>query len=122
MDAVRIDKWLWAARFFKTRSLAKDAVVSGKVKSQGVSLKPSINVRKGLELSIRRGLDVFDVVVLELSDKRGSAQIAQQLYEETQLSLERRERARLARQAEPKFENKPDKKQRRRIRMLKQDS
>lgn len=122
MDTVRIDKWLWAARFFKTRSLAKEAASTGRIKFEGVSVKPSFQVRVDQALSIRKHQQVFDIIVLQVSDKRGSAHIAQQLYQETQQSLDKRERARLAQQAEPKFADKPDKKQRRQIRSFRYDN
>lgn len=119
MESVRIDKWLWAARFFKTRSVAKDALVSGKVKKDGDSLKPSYMLKVDETLSIRRGQELFEVQVLGLSDQRGPASTAQQLYGETSESQALREQARLARQLEPKFEQRPDKKQRRQIHRFK---
>ena len=118
MIDVRIDKWLWAARFFKTRSLAKAAIQSGKIKREGVNLKPSSMVKQGECLSIRRGQEHFEVHVLELSEQRGPASQAQKLYQETEQSIARRERERQARLLAPKFDEKPDKKQRRQIRSM----
>lgn len=119
MESVRVDKWLWAARFFKTRSLAKEALIGGKVKCDGVALKPSALVKVGQVLSLRRGSGMLEVVIEKLSDKRGGAPVAQTLYSETQESLLQRERAALAQRAAPRFEHKPDKKQRRQIRDMK---
>jgi ribosome-associated heat shock protein Hsp15 len=90
-DAVRIDKWLWAARFFKTRSLATAAVDSGKVRLNGERVKPSRNVKEGDTLEIDNGSTEWEVVVQGLSDQRGSATVAQALYAETDKSVQRRE-------------------------------
>ena len=91
MDNVRIDKWLWAARFFKTRSLATDAVDTGRVKLDGDRIKPARAVKVGDKLSIDNGSDAWEVVVLGISDKRGSAPVARELYEETEASITKRE-------------------------------
>ncbi|MCC6069476.1 RNA-binding S4 domain-containing protein [Massilia sp. GCM10020059] len=91
MDNVRIDKWLWAARFFKTRSLATDAVDTGRVKLDGDRIKPARAVKVGDKLSIDNGSDAWEVVVLGISDKRGSAPVARALYEETEASIVKRE-------------------------------
>ncbi|KAK0351879.1 hypothetical protein LTR94_023137 [Friedmanniomyces endolithicus] len=92
-DAVgmRIDKWLWAARFFKTRSIAKNAIEGGKVHHNGERVKVSREVRVGMELTIQQGIDKKTVVIKELSDVRGPAPVAQKLYEETEVSITRRE-------------------------------
>ncbi len=90
MTAVRIDKWLWAARFFRTRSLAKDAIEGGKVHCQGERVKVSKEIRVGMQLKIRQGLEEKVIEVVALSEIRGSAPVAQQLYQETAESLERR--------------------------------
>ena len=90
VDTVRIDKWLWAARFFKTRSLATDAVVTGKVRLNGVRIKPAHNVRIGDTLEINNGANEWEVVVRRLADVRGSAVIAQALYLETEQSISKR--------------------------------
>ena len=84
MDAVRIDKWIWAARFFKTRGLASEAILAGHVHLNHVRVKPSKDVRVGDELEIRIGTTQWTVVVVALSDKRGPAKVAQLLYSETE--------------------------------------
>ncbi|MCW5300663.1 RNA-binding S4 domain-containing protein [Herbaspirillum lusitanum] len=90
MDTTRIDKWLWAARFFKTRSLATDAVERGKVKLRGERTKPSHGVKAGDMLQIDNGATEWEVQVCAISDKRGSAAVAQGLYGETAASVEKR--------------------------------
>ncbi|MCK5229185.1 MAG: RNA-binding protein [Desulfobulbaceae bacterium] len=90
-NKVRIDKWLWAARFFKTRSQAAHAVSGGKVHVNGVRIKPACIVNRGDELCIRRGEYEFVVIVQGLSGKRGPAVQAQTLYEETEESIMARE-------------------------------
>jgi len=84
---VRIDKWLWAARFYKTRSLASEAIKGGKVHVNGNRTKPSREVELGDTLILRQGFDEKTVVVQALSDKRGPATVAQQLYSETEESM-----------------------------------
>ena len=91
MDNLRIDKWLWAARFFKTRSLATDAIDSGKVRVDGERIKPARAVKLDDKLLIDNGAEVWEVRVLGLSDKRGSAPVARQLYAETAASVSKRE-------------------------------
>lgn len=114
---VRIDKWLWAARFFRTRSLAKAAIEGGKVHCDGVRVKVGKEVRPGMMLTIRQGFDEKIVVVTALADVRGPAAAAQQLYEETAESATARE----LRQQERKAGNlahpdhRPGKKDRRQI-------
>ncbi len=90
-NKIRIDKWLWAARFFKTRSLASDAVECGKVLLNEARVKPAKSVALGDMLSIRLGPYQFVVELLQLSDKRGSAPQAQKMYSETAASRMRRE-------------------------------
>ncbi len=90
MDTVRIDKWLWAARFFKTRSLATAAVDNGKVRLNQDRIKPAHSVKAGDSLKIDNGAMVWEVVVQAVSDSRGSATVAQTLYLETAASLEKR--------------------------------
>jgi len=90
-DSVRIDKWLWAARFFKTRTLAADAVESGKVRWNDERAKPSRNLKVADRLQIDNGAMVWQVSVQILSDKRGAASIAQTLYLETPESVARRQ-------------------------------
>jgi len=104
---IRLDKWLWAARFYKTRKLATEAVQGGHVhvvdQNKGSRVKPSRSLAMGETLVITKGLYQFTIEVLQLSDKRGSATIAQQLYQETAESIAQREtkRARIIR-----FKNK----------------
>ena len=118
MDSVRIDKWLWAARFFKTRSLAQAAVKGGHVEINGRSCKPARSVVAGDRLTITRGEVVFDVEVDQLADRRGPAPEARALYTETTESMEKRARQaelrRLGANAGPV--RRPDKRGRRRIR------
>jgi ribosome-associated heat shock protein Hsp15 len=90
--SVRVDKWLWAARFFKTRALATEAVAGGKVEVNGERVKPARAVKPGDAISVRLGPYMHDVVVRGLSDKRGPASVAQALYEETAASREAREK------------------------------
>jgi len=90
-DKVRIDKWLWAARFFKTRSLAKNAIENGKVKSSGQRIKPSRDITVGTLLTIKIGWDEREVEVIALSVHRRGAPEAQLLYKETEESITRRE-------------------------------
>jgi ribosome-associated heat shock protein Hsp15 len=94
MDRVRIDKWLWAARFFKTRSHATEAVNGGKVEVNGARVKPAKDLKVGDELRIRLGPYEHLVVVRGLSDRRGPASVAQGLYEETPESIAAREKLR----------------------------
>ncbi|MEN5101824.1 RNA-binding protein [Stenotrophomonas sp. HMSC10F06] len=120
--AVRLDVWLWAARFFRTRSLAKQAVETGKVDVAGQRPKSSRAVRVGEALQISRGDEVFEIEVRGLSDMRGPAPVAQQLYVESETSLARRAEVRLQRAAAKNGylppEHKPDKRARRLIRAL----
>ncbi|GAB1595855.1 RNA-binding S4 domain-containing protein [Lysobacter sp. PAGU 2638] len=119
---VRLDQWLWAARFFRTRSLAKQAIETGRVEIDGQRAKASRAVRVGDHLGIVRGDERFDVDVLGLSDERGAAPVAQALYAETDESRQRREQVRAERIAlrdgyrAP--EQRPDKRARRLIRAL----
>ncbi|AWF83064.1 RNA-binding protein [Microbulbifer sp. A4B17] len=117
MEKVRIDKWLWAARFFKTRSIAKQAIEGGKVHADGQRVKASKEVSTGAKLSIRQGWDLLEVEVTALSDQRRGAEIARTLYRETEGSIARREKEKAERQAanigvQPE---RPNKKQRRQI-------
>lgn len=95
--SVRLDKWLWAARFFKTRSLATEAVKGGRVHVNGQRIKPGKAAEIGQRISINKAAQRFEVVVLALSDKRGSFSIAQTLYQETAESLAKREEETLLR-------------------------
>jgi ribosome-associated heat shock protein Hsp15 len=103
-EPIRIDKWLWAARFFKTRSLAAAAVNGGKIAVNGARAKPSRIMRLGDELNIRRGPYEWTVVVRGLAKLRGPAPQAQLLYEETEASIRKREAA----SAQFKFERAPE--------------
>lgn len=98
-NKARIDKWLWAARFFKTRSLAKNAIEGGKVQLAGQRVKVSREIAVGDVLHIRKGWDEYDIVVRAISVQRRAAPIAQTLYEETEASMSRRARAAEARKA-----------------------
>jgi ribosome-associated heat shock protein Hsp15 len=121
-ESVRLDQWLWAARFFKTRSLAKQAVETGKVEIGGQRAKASRAVRVGDRLDVVRGEERFELDVLGLSTVRGSAPVAQTLYAETEASKERRAQARAERAAMRDGyrapEQRPDKRARRLIRAL----
>jgi len=103
-ENIRIDKWLWAARFFKTRSLAAEAVTGGKVEINGDHAKPSRIVRTGDELCVRRGPYEWTIVVKDISRLRGPAPQAQQLYQETEESIRKRE----ATAAQMRLEHPPD--------------
>lgn len=96
---VRVDKWLWAARFFKTRSLAKAAIEGGHVQCEGQRLKVSREIAPGMTLRIRQGHAEKTVVVTGISDVRGPASVAQALYEETADSISAREQAQADRRA-----------------------
>lgn len=115
----RIDKWLWAARFFKTRALATEAVSGGHVHLNGTRVKPSRAVNIGDELTIRKGEQEFAIHVCRLSERRGPAREAQKLYEETPESIARREETaqarRIAAASAPRPEGRPDKRSRRKI-------
>ena len=121
MTKVRADKWLLAARFFKTRSLAKTAIEGGKVHLDGQRIKVSKELGVGDRLSIRQGWDEKEVVVVALSTDRRSAQIAQTLYEETPKSIEKRQREQAARKAAGSMarpDHRPDKYARRQLNRL----
>ena len=121
---VRLDKWLWAARFYKTRSLAKDAVQSGKVQYNGQRSKPGKIVELGASIKVPQGFDLKDVFVLQLKEQRLGAPLAQLMYEETLVSEKLRatnaEARRLSAFHSPKPDHRPDKKQRRQIIQFKQ--
>ena len=119
-SVVRIDKWLWAARFFSARNLARQAVESGRVVVDGQRVKPARPVRVGDELRVRIGDDERIVRVLAISDRRGPAPVAQTLYEESAESIERRAQRREQRrwQADPAASiegGRPTKRDRRRL-------
>ena len=124
IETIRFDKWLWAARFFKTRSIAKAAIEGGKVHHNGERVKVSKEIRVGTELTIQQGFDKKTVLVKALSGVRGPAPIAQQLYEETEVSIARREliatQRKLHNLARP--DHRPSKKDRRDISKFKQEN
>lgn len=117
--SIRIDKWLWAARFFKTRAQASKACDLGRITSNGIEAKPARDVRVGDRLHIKNEGGEFEIDVLVLSDMRGPAAVAQQLYHETEASKEARARVVEERKAmqlyAPLPERRPSKRDRRRI-------
>lgn len=123
-EPIRIDKWLWAARFFKTRSIAKDMVQSGKVQYNGQRCKPSRTVEIGAKVVFPAGYDSKEVIIKELFGSRRGASLAQLMYEETEQSILQREKNTQARKLSafhsPKPDTRPDKKQRRKIIQFKQ--
>jgi ribosome-associated heat shock protein Hsp15 len=121
LQRLRVDKWLWAARFFKTRSLAKTAIEGGKVQLDGQRVKVSKEISVGDCLLIRQGWDEKEVVVEQLGDRRGGAPAAQTLYRETERSLAKRQREIDARKAAGSLARpaqRPDKHDRRRLTRL----
>lgn len=125
LTRVRLDKWLWAARFFKTRSLAKQAIEGGKVHCDGSRTKPSKEIEVNTIIKLRQGFDEKTVLVIGLSETRRGAPEAQLLYEETADSIKQREdRAaqRAAQSGNRQPSSRPDKKQRRAIHRFKQDT
>lgn len=121
-EPVRLDKWLWAARFFKSRTLAQEAISGGKVHYNGQRVKPGREVQVGALLRIRLGWDEKEVVVRALSARRGAAPVAQQLYEETAASVAARENReevrRLDRLLAAPPPGRPSKRQRRQLHTL----
>ena len=119
MDTVRIDKWLWAARFFKTRAQASRVCDLGRIQSNGLRAKPSREVRTGDKLHIENDSGSFDVEVLEVSGIRGPASVARTFYRESDLSREARlrliEERKAMQQYTPLPEGRPSKRDRRRI-------
>ena len=123
--SVRLDKWLWAARFFKTRSVAREAVSGGKVHLNGNRAKPGRSLNAGDELRIQRGEEEYTITIVELSVRRGPASVARTLYEESEASCTKREQLaeqrKLEHQQHTTRERRPDKRQRRRIVRFKQE-
>ncbi|QYN47730.1 ribosome-associated heat shock protein Hsp15 [Gilliamella sp. ESL0405] len=119
MDSVRLDKWLWAARFYKTRSLAREMVDGGKVHYNGQRTKPSKIVEIGAMLTLRQGSDQKTIQILAISEQRRPAAEAQLLYQETQESIAKREMVAQARKLNaltmPHPDRRPDKKERRNL-------
>ncbi len=122
-EAVRIDKWLWAARFYKTRNLAAQAVTGGKVHLNGVRVKPARPVKPGDEIKVNRAGFEYAVTVTALAERRGSAKVAESLYVESEESQRKRADLaashKLASATAPHPVRKPDKKARRQLRDLK---
>lgn len=123
VQIIRLDKWLWACRFYKTRGLAKDMIEGGKVHYNGQRCKASRTVEPGAMIRLAQGSDEKIIIVVGLSDKRLSAPLAQQLYQETPESVaERQKRAELRKMNSlyaPHPDTKPDKKERRQLLLLK---
>jgi len=123
---VRLDKWLWAARFYKTRAIAKTAIEGGKVQYDGQRSKVSKIVEVGATIKVRQGFDDKVVVIQAISDQRKGAPEAALLYEETAESIKHRidenERRRKFNKANPLFDHKPNKKERRQIHRFREDS
>jgi len=119
MSSVRLDKWLWAARFFRTRALAKQALEKGQIKINGVKARPSRDVQLGMMLEVRQGWTVKTIEVLGLSEQRGPAKSAANLYRETPESVSQREEEIALRKAQRAGlelpEGRPDKRQRRQL-------
>ena len=121
-EGVRLDLWLWAARFYKTRSLARQAIESGRVEVEGQRAKPARTLRGGEVLQVERAGERYEATVLGLSDSRGPASVAQALYVESEASRARRAELRAQRVAERAGYqppgHKPDKRARRLIKAL----
>jgi ribosome-associated heat shock protein Hsp15 len=121
--SVRLDKWLWASRFYKTRAIARDMVQGGKVHYNGQRTKPSKIVELGAQIKLAQGVDEKIITVLRIVEKRAGAPIAQTLYKESQASIEKREANNIARKNNSFFaphpDRKPDKKQRRELLKMK---
>ncbi len=125
MDRLRIDKWLWAARFYKTRSLACEAIDLGRVWVNGASVKPARELKVADNVQLRLGPQTRTVTVLQISDKRGNAQAAALLFCETPESISQREAATLARRLSPEpalslLQGRPTKRDRRQMSLLEQ--
>jgi ribosome-associated heat shock protein Hsp15 len=118
-NAVRLDKWLWAARFYKTRAIAREMVDGGKVHYNGQRSKPSKLVELNAEIKLRQGNDERTVIVLALNVQRRGATEAQQMYQETEASIQNREKVAQARKMNaltmPHPDRRPDKKERRHL-------
>ncbi|MDF7648460.1 ribosome-associated heat shock protein Hsp15 [Candidatus Pantoea formicae] len=116
-ESVRLDKWLWAARFYKTRALAREMIEGGKVHYNGQRSKPSKIVELQAELTLRQGNDERTVIITAIGEQRRPASEAQEMYAETAASIEKREKTALARKMNaltmPHPDRRPDKKERR---------
>lgn len=125
LNRLRIDKWLWAARFYKTRAVAKQAIEGGKVQCEGSRVKPSKEIEAGMTIKLRQGFDEKTVIVKTLSPHRRGAPEAQLMFEETEQSIKQREDMAAQRKAQPSLwpsKGKPNKKDRRLIHRFKQES
>ncbi|OUS23437.1 RNA-binding protein [Thalassotalea sp. 42_200_T64] len=124
LTQVRLDKWLWAARFYKTRAIAKTMIDGGKVFYNGQRSKSSKTVSVGDKIKIRQGYDEKEVIVTAVAERRRDATFAQTLYQETEQSILTREKTALAKKQgillSPASDTKPDKKQRRKLREFKE--
>jgi len=120
---VRLDRWLWAARFFKTRRLSVEAIKGGKVEVDGVPAKPARDVSPGQRVKVRKGAFTFEVVVRDVANQRGPAKVAEQLYEETPESVAAREKVREQQRMNaafvPRPDHRPDKRSRRELARVK---
>jgi len=124
LERVRLDRWLWAARFFKSRAMAKSAIEGGKVELEGQRGKPSKEIVVGQQITIRRGDELFDIQVIAIADKRGSATIAATLFNETEESINRRAadvaRRKMERAGLRVPDKRPEKRDRRALAKMKQ--
>ncbi|MGB0495007.1 MAG: RNA-binding S4 domain-containing protein [Kangiellaceae bacterium] len=120
---IRLDKWLWACRFYKTRGIAKQAIEGGKVHYEGAKPKTGKIIKVGDKIKLRQGFDEKTVVITALSDIRKNATFAQTLYRETEESvMKRTEIAQMRKMSAPATQGKPDKKQRRQIHRFKNEN
>lgn len=122
--SVRLDKWLWAARFYKTRSIAREMIEGGKVDYNGSRAKPSRTVEVGARVRLLQGNDRREIIIRAISDVRGPASVAQTLYEETPESIQKREELqrirKMATLIDPRPDTRPNKKERRALLSLKE--
>ncbi len=126
LESIRIDKWLWTARFFKTRKLASEAVSGGKVHLNGQRCKPSKEVKPGMELSISKGSSLWELIIVAINSHRRPAKEAVLLYQEEQTSIDKRQQLMIQEKEQRALlpyserEHRPNKKQRRQIHRFKQ--
>lgn len=123
MEKVRLDRWLWAARFYKTRALAADAIKHGHILLNGLKAKPARKISRNDQLRIRKAQLIYEIVVEGLGEKRVSAKLAQQMYAEGQQSIEAREQRQIAIRADRQtlINGRPSKKDRRHQQALKRE-